>query len=200
MSRSLKQPQFVQVPQASTNMAQLPFSFGPMVGQQESRTVYLVGEVSEESINAAQQQILELAAMSTLPIYLVVSTYGGSVDEMFSLYDVINFVRCPIYTIGLGKIMSAGSLILASGQKGHRLLGKNARVMIHSLSAGAMGSYFQILNEADELKRQQDLYIELMSENTKMSKKQIETILNSKIDKYLTPQQAIEFGIIDSLM
>jgi ATP-dependent Clp protease protease subunit len=176
----------------------MPFMFGK--GRSESRTVYLTGDITEDSIAEVQQQILDLAAESKEPIYLVVSTYGGVVDEMFSLYDVMNFVRSPIYTIGLGKIMSCGSLILANGKKGHRMLGKSARIMIHSLSGGSYGNYFQILNDAEEMKRQQEMYTSIMSDLTKMSKQQLTDILETKVDKYITGEEAVKLGIVDKLI
>lgn len=166
----------------------------------ESRTVYLCGEVSEDLISSVQQQILDFAVDTIKPIYLVISTYGGSVDEMFSLYDIMKFVKCPIYCVGIGKIMSAGSLILASGTKGHRFLGKHARIMIHSISGAAMGSYLEILNEADELKRLQQQMIELFADNTSLSKEKITELFQQNVDKYITPEQALEYGIVDKLI
>lgn len=176
----------------------LPFIFGKK--NSDSRTVTLSGDITEESIGAVQQEILDLAAESKAPIYLIISTYGGAVDEMFSLYDVMNFVRSPIYTIGLGKIMSAGTLILANGQKGHRLLGKSARIMVHSLHGGSYGNYFQILNDAEEIKRQQELYVQYMSEKTNMSKEDLTKLLSIKVDQYLTGEEAIKLGIVDKLI
>src|SRR4051812_38599097 len=84
--------------------------------QSNDRIVYLSGEVNEHTIANVIVQLLSMANQSNKPIHLVVSTYGGSVDEMFSLYDAIKFLPCPVHTIGLGKIMSAGVLLLASGQ------------------------------------------------------------------------------------
>jgi ATP-dependent Clp protease protease subunit len=82
------------------------------------RIIYLSGEVNEHSIAQVIAGIVILANQDNrAPITLLVSTYGGSVDEMFSLYDVIKHVSCPIHTIGLGKVMSAGVLLLASGKK-----------------------------------------------------------------------------------
>ena len=108
-----------------------------------TRIVYLHGEVSEHSIAIVIAQLLHLANLNRNPIYLVVSTYGGSVDEMFSLYDILKFLPCPVHTVALGKVMSAGVLLLASGVKGKRLIGGSSRIMVHPISGGVMGNVFE---------------------------------------------------------
>ncbi len=165
-----------------------------------SRTVILHGEVNEASICNVIVQLLALANHSPSPIHLVVSTYGGSVDEMFSLYDVIKFLPCPVHTIALGKVMSAGVLLLASGVKGKRLIGKSSRIMIHPVSAGAQGNVFEMINETEELKRLQTLMVESLVSETKMSKEKAEEIMASGRDYYLTPGEAISLGIVDRII
>lgn len=167
----------------------------------QSRLVHLCGDVTEELINSVQQEILELAHISkSLPIHLIVSTYGGSVDEGFSLLDVMRFVPCPIYTVGLGKVMSMGSIILAAGEKGHRLIGKLTRVMIHSVSSGIQGNIFECMNEIDEIKKMQETLMRLLSENSKLTKNQINDLMSNKLDKYLTAEECVNYGICDKII
>ena len=72
------------------------------------------------------------------PIQFIISTPGGRASDMFSIYDVMRMVRkdCDIETFGLGQVMSAGTLLLASGTKGKRKIGRNCRVMVHQVSIG----------------------------------------------------------------
>jgi len=167
---------------------------------QPSRLVYLSGDVNEENILACQQQLLELANISIEPIHMICSTFGGMVTEMFAIYDTMNFIPAPVYTVALGKSMSAGSLILAAGAKGHRLIGKSTRVMIHAISGGVMGNVFELMNECEEIKLAQEMYIELMSQNTKLSKKQVSDMLGKKVNSYLSAQQCVELGIADKII
>ena len=111
------------------------------------RSVGLYGDVDEERIAEVISALLtlhhvgkpkisedgEVVFEEGKPIKLYISTYGGSADEMAALVDIMNVVKkdCPIETIGIGKVMSAGVLILASGTKGERYIGKNCRVMMH---------------------------------------------------------------------
>ena len=136
-----------------TNNSPLDLVYESMAAESE-RIVYLSGDVNEHSISSVITTLLSLANQdSKTPINLIVSTYGGSVDEMFSLYDVMKFLPCPVHTVGLGKIMSAGVLLMSAGKKGKRSIGKNTRVMIHPISSGNFGSVIEMINEVDELKR-----------------------------------------------
>ena len=91
---------------------------------------------------------------STKPIKMLVSTSGGSASEMFSLYDTMRFVRekCDIETLGVGKVMSAGVLILAAGTKGKRKVGANCRIMMHSVIAGNAGPMHNLENQMEEIR------------------------------------------------
>lgn len=186
------------VASGARNSGDFGISFAP--SDPGGRLVYLTGEVSETSISIVQQQILALATDSNEPIHLVVSTYGGAVHEMFSLYDLMKFINPPVYTVALGKVMSAGSLILAAGEKGKRLIGRSTRVMIHSLSSGMMGNVFELINEVDEVKLLQNMYIERMVKETKMNEKQLRTMLGSKIDSLISAEEAVKLGLADIII
>ena len=94
----------------------------------ESRSIMFVGEVTEDKAAEFISALLVLAqtkdddAEKTDDIKIYINTYGGSADEMFAIYDVMNWCKelCDIQTIGLGKVMSAGTLILAAGTKGNK--------------------------------------------------------------------------------
>jgi ATP-dependent Clp endopeptidase proteolytic subunit ClpP len=133
------------------------------------------------------------------PFEFVISTLGGSAQEMFGLHDLMRAVRekCEIHTVGLGKVFSAGTLLLASGSKGHRKIGKNCRVMIHSVISGNHGSIHNLENEMDEIRWIQDRYIEAMVSETNMSKIHLKKILNRKVNAYFTAEEAVELGIAD---
>jgi len=165
-----------------------------------SRMVFLHGEVSEHVIANVIAQMLHLANASIAPIHLIVSSYGGSIDEMFSLYDTIRFLPCPVHTVGLGKIMSAAVLLLASGVKGKRLIGASSRVMMHAMRGGVYGNVFEIENESKEAQRLQKLMVEQIIKETKMTFSQVENIMNSKLDYFITPQEAVVFGLVDKVI
>jgi len=168
--------------------------------QLAERIVYLAGEVNEQAIAHVTATIIALANLDkTSPIKLIISTYGGSVDEMFSLYDIIKYVPCPVHTIAIGKVMSAGVLLVASGQKGSRLIGRSTRLMIHPISAGQEGTVFQLKNELSESVRMQALMEELLAANTKMTKTQVASLMKKGCDTYITAKEAVKLGIVDAI-
>jgi ATP-dependent Clp endopeptidase proteolytic subunit ClpP len=133
------------------------------------------------------------------PFEFIISTLGGNAQEMFGVHDLMRAVRdnCDIHTVGLGKVFSAGTLLLASGTKGKRRIGKNCRVMIHAVLGGNHGSIHNLENEMDEIRWTQDRYIEAMVQETDMSKTHLKKILNRKVNAYFTAEEAVELGIAD---
>ena len=188
--------------------------------REEIRTVSIYGPIGEKLSGDAVSAILYLSETAETkmyedpenpesdiltvnkPIDIVISTMGGSVSEMFSIYDTMRYVksRCDISTFGVGKIMSAGVLLLAAGTKGKRKIGANCRVMIHGIAAGAGGSLRDIENEVSEIKWIQRQYINCLNKETKMTKKKIREIMAKQIDVYFSAQEAVEFGIADEIV
>lgn len=199
MGRSV-QASLAQSKQSHKNNSEESIQISTIHSGDSSRLVVLHGDVNESSISMVVAQMLHLASQNHKPIHLVISTYGGSVDEMFTLYDTIKFLPCPVHTIALGKVMSAGVLLLASGEKGKRMIGKSARIMIHPVSGGAMGNVFEVMNDTKEQKRLQDQMVTAIVKETKASKKQIEEIMKTGHDVYLLPDEAIKLGIVDKII
>tara|TARA_A200000113_G_scaffold181975_1_gene168030 strand:+ start:3491 stop:4231 length:741 start_codon:yes stop_codon:yes gene_type:complete len=137
-----------------------------------------------------------------LPIEMIVSTFGGSALDMFGICDMMKVVEqdCPIITTGIGKVMSAGVLILASGTKGARQIGRNTRVMIHSIVGGTHGDMHSIENEVEEMKWIQERYIDVLASETDMTKRMIRKLLSKKVNIYLDAQQAVDYGIADIIV
>jgi ATP-dependent Clp protease protease subunit len=173
------------------------------------RTVGLMGDVGEEQVAELVHGILYLNETNRglerehrKPIKFYISTYGGSADDMFALYDVMKEIQkeTDIYTIGLGKVMSAGVLLLASGTPGRRLIGRNCRIMVHSVQAGNHGNLFDLVNELEAIEALQDMYIEALVQNTKMTNIQLKKMLKQKVNVYLTAEEAVELGIADEIL
>tara|TARA_R110000824_G_scaffold555_4_gene3591 strand:- start:9132 stop:9743 length:612 start_codon:yes stop_codon:yes gene_type:complete len=183
--------------------------FGAIFGAEKPdyRTIGIFGEINEDR---ASEVVLGLIMMShkeddeeKKPINFYLSTYGGNADDMFTLYDMINVVKAKGYqinTFGLGKVMSAGVLLLASGTRGQRKIGKHCRVMIHSCNAGNIGDIHNLQNEMEAIKDLQEKYTDAIVANTDMTKRQLKKLLNRKVNIYLTAEEAIEYGIADEII
>jgi ATP-dependent Clp protease protease subunit len=180
-------------------------SLDPNTQEPDLRVIGLFTEVLDEKVAEIVQAMLYMNEMNKLQkddtkkkdIEFYLSTYGGSADDMFALYDMMKVIEqtTDISTIGLGKVMSAGVLILAGGTHGKRKIGRNCRVMLHSVIAGNQGSIHNLINEMEAIQDLQEMYINRLVEETKMTKKQLKKMLEQKVNIYLSAEQAVEYGI-----
>jgi ATP-dependent Clp protease, protease subunit len=180
---------------------------GKDVDVPEDRSIMFVGEVTEDKAAELISALLVLAQTKEEDqdraddIKMYVNTYGGSADEMFAIYDAMNWCKqfCDIQTIGFGKVMSAGTLLLAAGTDGKRHISPHCRVMIHSVNGGHVGELHNLQNEMEQMAALQDDYIQALSSETKMTKKQIQSLINKKINVYLNAEETIEKGLADEV-
>jgi len=218
-----KEPDLVEeTEETEDNSLQQMLFFEPSTEQSSSkiRILSLCGEIEEEKAGDICFSMIALREMgkeevlenpedeeSDLieiyePFTFNISTYGGSAVEMFAIYDTMRMVRrdCEIHTFGLGKVMSAGVLLLASGTKGKRKIGKNCRVMLHSVVAGSHGAIHNLENEMEEIRVMQEQHIDCLVEETDMTKRYLKKLLNRKMNVYLTAEEAVELGIADEVV
>ncbi len=136
------------------------------------------------------------------PIEFIISTEGGDACDMFSIYDTIRYLRAgvPIQTFGLGKVMSAGVLLLACGTKGQRKIGKNCRVMLHGVASASAGSISNLKTEVAEIKKMQEMYVDALVEETNLTKAQLKRIVNKNVNFYISAEEAVEYGIADIIV
>jgi len=176
----------------------------------EMRVVGLYTDINEEKVAEVTQALLYLNETNRLkeddkekkPIDFYISTYGGNADDMFALYDIMKQVQkeTEIHTIGMGKVMSAGVLLLAGGTPGQRKIGRNCRIMLHSVSSGNHGDLHNLVNEVEAIQELQEMYINCLTQETKMTKSQVKKMLERKVNVYLSAEQAVEYGIADKVL
>ena len=180
------------------------------------RTIGLFGTIDEEMSAEIIASLLSLRlsgkeekretldsepATTYKPIEMWISTWGGVAMDMFSIYDAMRLIRedCDIETVAMGKVMSAGVLLLATGTKGRRKIGKNCRIMMHSVIGGHSGNIHNLENEMEEVRWIQDQHIRCMVDETDMSEKYLRKLLGRKVNVYLNAEEAVELGIADEI-
>ena len=183
----------------------------------ELRMTGIYGDINEERCSEAVYGLLALHLTGTekclsdpedenseiietyQPIDFIVSSHGGLAADMFSVYDVIRELRdrTPIHTKGIGKVMSAGVLLLAAGTKGERRIGKYCRVMIHGVMAGQHGYLADVENEFKETRAIQRMYVQALAEETNMTEAYVRKLMNKKTNVYLDAEEAVKLGIAD---
>ena len=180
-------------------------------GKPTPRIIALYGEIEEEKCGDAvlalevlkeDSKVDEEGQTVTDPVKFYISTFGGSAVEMFAVYDAMRMARenCEIHTYGMGKVMSAGVLLLAAGTKGQRRIGANCRVMLHSVLAGHHGSLHDLENEVQEVKLTQKLWTKALLKETNMSETYLKRLMRKKMNIYFDAEKAIELGIADIIV
>ena len=188
--------------------------------EDEFRAFGIVGDINEEKAAEAIYSLMHFhrsrmseelsdpedpnseVVQAVQPMEFVLSTHGGSAEEMFAIYDVMRNVKkdCDIITRGLGKVMSAGVLLLAAGTKGQREIGRYCRIMIHSAVGGYAGSLHNLENEMEEVRYIQEQYVKALVDETKMTSKQLKKMLEKKVNIYLSADEAVKYGIADLII
>ena len=189
---------------------------GPPPEEDMPSTFMMYGDVNEERasdivsallllgdkkrVEKAKKKLPEGEELDDITFYL--STYGGSADDMMSIYDMMRLTKKnrDIETIGMGKIMSAGTLILAAGTRGKRKIMKNCRVMIHSVIGGNHGSLHNMINEMEAIEELQDMYCDCLVAETKLTRGKLKKMLERKVNVYLSAEEAVELGIADIII
>jgi ATP-dependent Clp protease protease subunit len=168
----------------------------------ETRVIGLFSDIDEKKAEEIVYALKLYRIESSEPIELYISSMGGAATDMFSIYDFMTMTReaCEIMTFGLGKVMSAAVLLLAAGTKGKRKVGKNCRIMIHSVIGGNTGAIHDMRNEMKEIEIIQDIYIDALVSETKLTRKKLKSLFSRNVNVYLSAEEAVEYGIADIII
>lgn len=165
------------------------------------RIVFLGTQVNDTVANLLIAQMLFLEQSDAeAPIHFYINSPGGSVYAGLGIYDIMQLISCPVYTYCVGLAASMGSLLLTAGEAGHRHALPHSRIMIHQPIGGAQGQCSDIQIQAEEIqdlkKQLNNIYVKHSSAD--MSYERIEK--ETDRDNYLSPQKAIDMGLIDSVI
>lgn len=165
----------------------------------KDRIVFLGEEVNDASASIIVAQLLFLESEDPgKDIHLYINSPGGSVTAGMAIYDTMQYIKCDVSTTCIGMAASMGAFLLAGGAKGKRYALPNAEVMIHQPSGGSKGMASDMKIVADQILRTKAKLNEILAANTG---KPIEIIeRDTDRDNYMTAQEAVEYGIIDSVM
>ena len=218
-AKAEEKPKEEEEASAESMLASLLMDAAETDDKPKNQLITMYGEVEEEKIGEVAYALRVLSSLNVQKkeehenkekegeykpdsVELILSTHGGSAADMFSLYDTIRWCRSegpPIATTGIGKIMSAGVLLMAAGSKGKRKIGENCRVMLHGVASGHVGQIHNLENELDEAKWTQDRYIKALVKETNMTAAYIKKLFDRRQNVYLTAEEAVELGIADEV-
>ena len=163
------------------------------------RIIFLTGPVEDYSASLIVAQLLFLEAENPKKeISFYINSPGGVVTSGLSIYDTMQFIRCPVTTLCIGQAASMGSLLLTAGEAGHRFALPNARIMVHQPSGGFQGHATDILIHAREIEALKRRLNEIYVKHTGRDYAAIEQGLER--DNFMTADAAKEFGLIDEIL
>jgi ATP-dependent Clp protease, protease subunit len=163
------------------------------------RIIFLVGPINDVVASLVCAQLLFLESINpSKDIAFYINSPGGVVTSGLAIYDTMQYIRSDIATVCIGQAASMGSLLLAAGAKGKRKSLPNSRIMIHQPSGGAQGQASDIEIQAREILQLRGRLNEIYVKHTGQSLDTIQSAVER--DKFLSPFEAKEFGIIDDVM
>lgn len=165
----------------------------------KDRIIFLGSDVNEASANVIVAQLLFLQNEDPKKdIYLYINSPGGSVYDALAIYDTMQFVTNDVQTFGIGVQASAAAFLLSSGAKGKRFILPHGTVMIHQPSSGTRGKVTDQEIDLRESLRIKHLLEGIMAKNTGQKQERIHEDMER--DKWLTAEQAKEYGIVDQIV
>ncbi|HZB90880.1 MAG TPA: ATP-dependent Clp endopeptidase proteolytic subunit ClpP [Stellaceae bacterium] len=165
----------------------------------KERIIFLVGPVNDPVASLICAQLLFLESENpNKDIAFYINSPGGIVTSGLAIYDTMQYIRSPVATVCIGQAASMGSLLLCTGAKGKRISLSNARIMVHQPSGGAQGQASDIEIQAREIlqlrARLNEIYVKHTGQKLEVIAQAVER------DKFLSPVEAKEFGLIDEVM
>ncbi len=165
----------------------------------KDRIIFLGEEVTDVSANLIVAQMLFLEAEDpNKDIHFYINSPGGSVSAGFAIYDTMQYIKCDVSTICMGLAASMGAFLLSGGTKGKRMALPNAEIMIHQPSGGARGQETEIRIVAENILKTRNKLNEILAANTGKSVEEIAR--DTERDNYMTAQEALAYGLIDSVV
>lgn len=131
---------------------------------------------------------------------MIINSPGGSVTSAFALIDTMKGSKIPVYTYGLGEISSCGLLTFIAGAKGHRYITRNTAILSHQFSWGSIGKEHELMASVKEFNNTSQRMIEHYKRCTGQTEATIKKYLLPPEDVWLTPREAIKYGIADQIV
>ena len=163
------------------------------------RIIFLSEEVNDTTASLVVAQLLYLEAQDPdKHIQFYINSPGGSVTAGMAIYDTMQYIKCDVATICVGLAASMGAFLLSAGTKGKRMALPNSEIMIHQPSAGTQGQITDMTIHLRRLEKVKERMNRILSENT--GKPYEEVVAACERDNFLSPQEALEFGLIDRVL
>ena len=165
----------------------------------KERIIFIGTPIDDDVANSIVAQLLYLQSEdANKDINMYINSPGGSIYAGLAIYDTMQWLRPDVSTVCMGMAMSMGAVILAAGTKGKRFCLPNSTMLIHQPLGGAEGQATDIEITAREILRLRRNLYEILAKHTGQTPERI--MQDSDRNYYLTPSQAVEYGLIDEIL
>ena len=155
--------------------------------------------MDDQSATLVVAQLLFLEADNPKrEIAFYINSPGGVVTSGLSIYDTMQFIRCPVSTLCVGQAASMGSLLLCAGEAGMRFSLPNSRIMVHQPSGGFQGQASDILRHAVDIMKIKRRLNEIYVKHTGQDYDTVEKTLDR--DHFMSADESLKFGLIDKVL
>ena len=166
----------------------------------EERIIFLGVQIDDASANDVMAQLITLESIDPdRDITMYINSPGGSMTSMMAIYDTMQFVQPEIMTCCIGQAASAAAVILAAGAKGKRVALPNSRILIHQpATEGGYGQSTDMEIQAREILRMRAQMEQILSRHSGRDEEEVRRDIER--DKFLTAEEAKEYGLIDDVL
>lgn len=165
----------------------------------KDRIIFLGQPINDHVANAIIAQLLFLESEDPeKEIHMYINSPGGSVSAGLGIYDIMQYIACPVATYCTGMAASMGSLLLCGGTKGKRFALPNSRIMIHQPLGGVQGQASDIERHAREILRLKRQLNEIYQKHVGRTVDEIER--DTDRDNFMSPEEAKAYGLIDEIV
>jgi ATP-dependent Clp protease protease subunit len=163
------------------------------------RIIFIGTPINDQVANLVVAQLLYLQSEDPeQPISLYINCPGGVIYHGLAIYDTMRHVQAPVHTYAVGVTASMGTVLLASGDAGHRYALPHATVHMHPAGGSAQGYAPDVEIQYKELKRVEDLLHRLLADHTGQPVDQISA--DFERDRFMTAEEAVEYGLVDQVL
>jgi ATP-dependent Clp protease, protease subunit len=163
------------------------------------RIIVLGSEVDDRIANRLCAQLLLLSADDPrADISLYINSPGGSVTAGLAIFDTMRLIPNDVSTLALGLAGSMAQFLLCAGSRGKRFSLPHAQILMHQGSAGFGGTAADVEIYAAQLERTTELMLSLTAEHTGQPVERVRA--DSMRDRWFSPEEALEYGMIDQIV
>ena len=171
-------------------------------GLKEYGIVYLTGDIDNGSAENVSKEIIEHNIKADVgQIQLIINSHGGSCAAGFSIIDIMEWSRLPVYTTGIGMIASMGLLMFMAGEPGRRVITLRTSVLSHRFFAMSVGSHSELIARRIEEDMMHERVIQHYLDYSNVKDRAgLEGYLLRDVDTWLTPEETVQYGLADMLL